>query len=136
MIGMFVVTDQTTPSLKWQVRTLVLCLLAIVSFSFHLVGPLDLNKVHCHYFNSLTPIDEARADTDEVLTTERDRERRPTRKISRLHVNEGANWAGRNAIARRSASLKSPVDWDPFERPISLRLRPDERVRVYNDECG
>ena len=33
-------------------------------------------------------------------------------------MSEGANWAGRNAIARRSASLKSPVDWDPFERLI------------------
>src|SRR5437588_8271230 len=62
-----------------------------------------------------------------VFTIQRHRERRPTRKISRLRVNEGANWVGRNAIARRSASLKSPVGWDPFERPISsLRLRSDE----------
>jgi len=31
-----------------------------------------LSKVRCHYFNSLTLIDEFRSDTDEVLTSERD----------------------------------------------------------------
>jgi hypothetical protein len=57
---------------------------------------------------------------------------RGEREISGLRVGEGANWAGRNAIARRSASLKSPVDWDPFERSIlrSGSDRTNERVGV------
>src|SRR5205085_1425066 len=45
-------------------------------------------------------------------------------KISRLHVDQGANWAGRNAMARRSAFLEIFVDGDPFERShSSLRLK-------------
>src|SRR5580704_3388554 len=59
------------------------------------------------------------------------------REISGLRVGEGANWVGRNAIARRSASLKSPVDLDPFERPIlrSGSGRANECVRAYHDQC-
>jgi hypothetical protein len=72
-----------------------------------------------------------------MLTTHRDRQRGASEKSLDSVSAKGANWVGRNAIARRSASLKSPVDRDPFERPI---LRPgssrtNECVRVYHDQC-
>jgi hypothetical protein len=72
-----------------------------------------------------------------MWATHRDRQRGASEKSLDSVSAKGANWVGRNAIARRSASLKSPVDWDPFERPIvrSGSGRANECVRVYHDQC-
>ena len=53
-----------------------------------------------------------------ALTTQRDRQRGASEKSLDSVSAKGANWVGRNAIARRSALIEISVDGTLLERPI------------------